>query len=107
MHEIIKTLYYPLINSFLLYGIEVWHGTYANITNKIFILQNKACRDIHNLPFNTHTTEYFKNAKILKLTDLSESQISKHIFKCLNLKANILPNIQIFIINLPGIIINS
>ena len=40
---------------------------------------------IHNLPFNTHTTEYFKNAKNLKLTDLYESQISKHMFKCLNL----------------------
>ena len=60
--QIIKTLYYSLINTFLLYGIEVWHGTYANITNKIFILQKKACRAIHNLPFNTHTTEYFKNA---------------------------------------------
>ena len=87
--EIIKTLYYSLINAFLLYGIEVWHGTYANITNNIFILQKKACRAIHNLPFNTHTTEYFKNVKILKLTDLYESQISKHMFKCLNL--NILP----------------
>ena len=30
--EILKTLYYSLINPFLLYGIEVWHGTYANIT---------------------------------------------------------------------------
>ena len=39
--EIIKTFYYSLINPFLLYGIEVWHGTYANITNKIFILQEK------------------------------------------------------------------
>ena len=46
--EIIITLYYSLINPFLLYGIEVWHGTYANITNKIFILQKKACRDIYN-----------------------------------------------------------
>ena len=27
--------------------------------------------------------------KILKLTDLYESQISKHMFKCLNLNANI------------------
>ena len=27
--------------SFLLYGIEVWHGTYANITNKILILQKR------------------------------------------------------------------
>ena len=54
-------------------------------------MQKKACRAIHNLPFNTHTTEYFKNAKFLKLTDLYESQISKHMFKCLNLNANILP----------------
>ena len=61
--EIIKTLYYSLINQFLLYGIEVWHGTYANITNKIFMLQKKSCRAIHNLPFNTHTTEYFKSEK--------------------------------------------
>ena len=35
----IKTLYYTLINPHLLYGIEVWHGTNANITNKIFISQ--------------------------------------------------------------------
>ena len=87
---IIKTLYYSLINPFLLYAIEVWHGTYANITNKIFILQKKACRAIHNLPFNAHTTEYFKSAKILKLPDLYEYQISKHMFKRLNLNPNIL-----------------
>ena len=43
------------------------------------------------MPFNTHTTECFKHAKILKLTDLHESQISKHMFKCLNLNTNILP----------------
>ena len=89
--EIIKTLYYSFINLFLSYGIEVWHGTFANITNKIFILQKKACRAIHNLAFNTHTTEYFKTANFLKLTDLYESQISKRMFKCLNLNANILP----------------
>ena len=28
---------------------------------------------------------------MLKLTDLFESQISQHMFKCLNLNANILP----------------
>ena len=61
------------------------------MTNKIFILQKKACRGIHNLPFNTHTTEYFKNEKKLKVKDLYESQISKHMFKCLHLNANILP----------------
>ena len=39
--EVTKRLYYSLINPFLLYGIEVWHGTYADITNKIFILQKR------------------------------------------------------------------
>ena len=53
--EIIKTLYYSLINPYLPCGVEVWHGTYANITNKILILQKKAFRAIYNLPFNTHT----------------------------------------------------
>ena len=89
--EIMKTLYYSFINPFLQYGIEVWPCTYANITNKILILQKKACRAIHNLPFNTHTTKYFKSENFLKLTDLYESQISIHMFKCLNLNANILP----------------
>ena len=32
-----------------------------------------------------------KNAKIIKLTDLYESQISKHMFKCLNLNSNVFP----------------
>ena len=72
--EIIKTLYYSLINPFLLYGIEVW----------LSILT------ILNTSFNTHTTEYFKNPKNLKLTGVHEYQISKHMFKCLNLNANIL-----------------
>ena len=54
-------------------------------------MEKKVFMVIHNLPFNTHTTEYFKNANFLKLTDLYESQISKHMFKCLNLNANILP----------------
>ena len=66
--ELIQTLYYSLSNQFLLYGIEVCHDSYANITNKIFILEKKDCWDIHNLPFNTHTTEYFKNSKFLKRT---------------------------------------
>ena len=67
---IMETLYYTLINQVLLYGIKVWHDAHANITNKIFILQRKVSRAIHNLPFNTHTTEYFKNSNIFK-TDRS------------------------------------
>ena len=45
-----KTLYYSLIDPFLLNGIDVWHGTYVNITNKVFTFKKKACRVIHKLP---------------------------------------------------------
>ena len=38
---IINTLYYTLINPLSLYGIEVWHGANANITNKTFTLPKK------------------------------------------------------------------
>ena len=54
------------------------------ITSKIFILQKNAFRAFIThpkslTPFNTHTSEYFKDAKNLKLTDPYESQISKYI----------------------------
>ena len=51
-------------------------------------MQKKACKVIHNLSLNIHSTEYFKNATILKLTDLYASQMS--MIKCLNVNANIL-----------------
>ena len=100
-----KPLYYSLVNPFLLYGIEVWHGTYAIITNKIFIFQKKACRAILTLPFNANTNEYLKKSNILKLPDLYESQILKHMFKWFNLNVNICQNTLIFIITILGIII--
>ena len=105
--EIIKTLYYSLMNPFLLYGIEVWHGTYANTTNKIFILHKKACWAIHNLHINTHTTEYFKNAKILKLTDLMNRK-SLNICSYVSILMRIFYRIVlVFRITLQRTIINS
>ena len=43
--------------------MKVMASTKWGATTKIMRL----CYAIHNLPFNTHTTEYFKNANILKL----------------------------------------
>ena len=88
--EILKTLYYSSIH-FYYTELKFWHGTYVNITNKIFILQKRPagpsiiCLSILTQP-NT-----LKIAKMLKLTYLYKSQISKHMLKCLNLNDNILP----------------
>ena len=76
--------YLPLAIINALYGIEVWHDKYAN---KSIIKYSS----FEKRPFNTHTNEHFKNVKHLKLPDLNESQISKHMPKCSNLNDNILP----------------
>ena len=89
--EIIKTLYYSLIHFYYTRELKFGIAHNANITNKIFILQKKPagpaiiCLSMLTQP-NT-----LKMQKNLKLTDLYESQISKHMFKCLNLNTNILP----------------
>ena len=78
---ILKTLYTSLIDPYLSYGIEAWHGTYQNNTSKIFVLQKKEIRAINNLAYNEHTNAYFKCNKILKLSDQYKLQISNYIFK--------------------------
>lgn len=77
-------IYSSIIHPYLTYGIEAWHGTFKNHTNKIFILQKKAIRAINNLDFNSHTNEYFILNQILKLEDQYRFQISAYIFKLLN-----------------------
>ena len=76
-------------NSFVLpyihYGIEIWYSAFKNVTEKIFILQNKAIRATYNLPYNDHTSKYFKCGCLLKLPDLYNLKIASIMFKCINL----------------------
>lgn len=82
--NILKILYSSLIQPYLTYGLEAWHGTYKNYTKKIFVLQKKAIRAMNNLNYNDHTNEYFKSANILKLDDQYRLQTSNYIYKLLN-----------------------
>ena len=82
--NILKIIYSTLVHPYLTYGIEAWHGTFKNYTNKIFILQKKAIRAINNLEFNEHTNEYYKSNEILKLEDQYRLQTSKYIYQLLN-----------------------
>ena len=98
---ILKTLYTSLIHPCLSYGIEAWHGTYQNNTDKIFVLQKKAIHAINNLAYNEHTNAYFKCNKILKLSDQYKLQVSNYIFQVLHsnidedIESNLLVNNQI------------
>ena len=69
--SILKTLYISLIQSYLSYGIEAWHGTYIEIIPlKSSFSRRKPymyLRAINNLAYNEHSKTYFKCNKILKL----------------------------------------
>ena len=78
---ILKTLYSSMILPYLNYGIEAWFGANMNERNKIFILQKKSIRAIHRLPFNSHTNDYFKSNKLLKVPDLYKFNICSLVYR--------------------------
>ena len=82
--KILKIVYTSFIHPYLSYGIEAWHGTFKNWTQKIFILQKKAIRALNKLEYNHHTNEYYKLNNIIKLEDQYKIQISNYIFRHLN-----------------------
>ena len=60
-----KSLYFALIQSRIQYGTEVWGN--GNNINKLFIVQKRAIRVIHNKRYRHHTDPLFKESKILKV----------------------------------------
>lgn len=87
--HVLNYLYFSLVHPYLYYGVEVWHGTYSNITENVFVLQKKACRAINHLPYNAHTCHYFKTTEILKLKDLYNFQLAVFMFKAIHTNQNI------------------
>jgi hypothetical protein len=67
-----KSLYYSLIHSHIIYGIQVWTTCATGMINNIFKLQKRAIRLIHNAPYNAHTESLFKESRILPLPKLIE-----------------------------------
>ena len=87
----LKGLYFSLVHSHLVYGIEVWGSACDSDLHKLVVLQKKAVRVI---TFNERrpilpgplcsSTPIFRRLELLKLHDLFEFQISKFVFLTLN-----------------------
>ena len=78
------TIYQSLVVPYISYAIEIWHGAPKYLINQIFILQKKAIRAINLLPYNSHTNNYFKEAKLLKLEELFKSYSCSHIYQAMH-----------------------
>ncbi len=81
-HSALKSLYYTLIHSNLIYGILVW-GNSSAVSN-LFTLQKRAIRIINHKKYRAHTEPLFKINKILKLTDLYKFHVILFMFDYIN-----------------------
>jgi hypothetical protein len=66
----LKTLYFALVHSNLLYCLPLYSCTTAKNINKLFVMQKKAIRNVCNANYNAHTAQLFNNLKILPLNKL-------------------------------------
>ena len=89
-------MYFTLFHPYILYAIEIWHGTTQTQIQSIQILQKRAIRAINSLSYNSHTENYFKNAQILKVEDIFKLQIAAQVHSEINheLTNNLFSNIH-------------
>ena len=81
--EIMKTLYHSLVHPYLNCSIEtkIWYGKSLVSTRRASVLQKKVIRAVYNLPYNDHTSDYFKTSKILKIGNLYKNNLCNHIIR--------------------------
>ena len=65
----LKTLYYAIFSSHLIYGCQIWGQITNSFNQKVFNLQDRALRIISFADFSAKSTPLYKNLKILKLRD--------------------------------------
>ena len=67
--EDIRTLYYAIFSSHLIYASQIWGQITNSFNQKIFKLQNRALRIITFSDFRADSTPLYNDLKILKLRD--------------------------------------
>ncbi len=68
----LKSVYYSLIHSHLVYANPIWSTASQSCIQKIFLKQKTAIRIITSSSYNSHTEPLFKELRILPLPQLIE-----------------------------------
>ena len=82
--RILVSLYNTMILPHLNYCLIIWGGCASYLFERIYLIQKRAIRVITNSFFRAHTQILFFKLKILKLSDLYETQVILFMYKYLN-----------------------
>ena len=80
----LKTIYFFLFNSHLIYACQIWGQTKTKLFQEIEKLQGKAVRIINFLPKGVSVKEAYSTLKILKMRDfisLQNALLVKDVFE--------------------------
>ena len=88
----LKSIYYAIFSSHMMYGVQVWGQSITTHTEKVFKLQNRAMRIINFSRFRADADPLYENNKILKLADYIKMQnclfvhdfLHKNLPECFN-----------------------
>ena len=88
---VMLNIYYSLIYSHILYGIEIWGFAFKKDIDKVLVLQKRAMRLLtFNDKFSANpgplvaTDPLFYQLKILKVGDVHTFQVLKFVYKTLH-----------------------
>ena len=82
--ETVKVLYYTLVNSHIVYGIEVYANTFESYLDKLVKLNNRILRIMYNKNLRTHVKELYTLCNTLPVNKLHDFNILKFVFKVIN-----------------------
>ena len=83
------SVYFAIFQSHLNFGLSVWGQAHEMYLQKIRSIQNKVLRKITNVEYDTHISEIYKQANVLKLNDLFNTKIMSLMW---DFDHNILPD---------------
>ena len=83
--NVFETVYFSLVSPLISYVIEVWYGASDYLRNRKNIMQKRAVRAINSLTHSAHTKTYFKNMKLLSITDQYKLNTSVQFYKNLTM----------------------
>lgn len=76
---LLRTVYFSLVHSHLQYLAILWFPTGKSLIKPIMVLQNRAIKNIYNLPFRYNTKNLYINFKIMPLESIYKYQVSVYI----------------------------
>ena len=65
----LRSIYFSIFSSILLYGAQIWSQNLASVSDKVFILQKKAVRIMTFSDFKAHSLPLFGDLEILTFHD--------------------------------------